>query len=138
MFCFSRWPACASYRYSSYEFVLFLFANGHCQPSVRSALADFFLGELDGVLANDVYGISPMIQGSLVRYVGRAIVVGVPVGILTAVLYWRVFCPEKIYKCAEAFCRIGWLVFLPVVYGFFSDLVVMDPRLSVNISAGTG
>ena len=72
---------------------LFLFANG--LPTIgKIGAADFFLGERWRP-ANDVYGILPMILGSLYVTLG-AIVVGVPVGILTAVFMAR-FCPEKIY-----------------------------------------
>lgn len=61
---------------------LFLFANG--LPTIsKIGAADFFLGERWRP-ANDVYGILPMILGSLYVTLG-AIVVGVPVGILTAV-----------------------------------------------------
>ena len=73
---------------------LFLFANG--LPTIgKIGAADFFLGERWRP-ANDVYGILPMILGSLYVTLG-AIVVGVPVGILTAVFMAR-FCPEKIYN----------------------------------------
>ena len=56
---------------------LFLFANG--LPTIgKIGAADFFLGERWRP-ANDVYGILPMILGSLYVTLG-AIVVGVPVG----------------------------------------------------------
>ena len=55
---------------------LFLFANG--LPTIgKIGAADFFLGERWRP-ANDVYGILPMILGSLYVTLG-AIVVGVPV-----------------------------------------------------------
>lgn len=83
--------------------------------------------------ANDVYGILPMILGSLYVTLG-AIVVGVPVGILTAVFMAR-FCPEKIYNVLKP--SVELLAGIPsVVYGFFG-LVVMVPFIREHIG-GTG
>lgn len=110
---------------------LFLFANG--LPTIgKIGAADFFLGERWRP-ANDVYGILPMILGSLYVTLG-AIVVGVPVGILTAVFMAR-FCPEKIYNVLKP--SVELLAGIPsVVYGFFG-LVVMVPFIREHIG-GTG
>jgi phosphate transport system permease protein len=104
-----------------------------CQLSVsKIGAADFFLGERWRP-ANDVYGILPMILGSLYVTLG-AIVVGVPVGILTAVFMAR-FCPEKIYNVLKP--SVELLAGIPsVVYGFFG-LVVMVPFIREHIG-GTG
>ena len=45
---------------------------------------------------NDLYGILPMIMGSLCVTAG-AILLGVPIGLLAAV-YMACFCPKKLYK----------------------------------------
>ena len=59
-----------------------------------------------------------MILGSLYVTLG-AIVVGVPVGILTAVFMAR-FCPEKIYNVLKP--SVELLAGIPsVVYGFFGS-----------------
>lgn len=110
---------------------LFLFANG--LPTIsKIGAADFFLGERWRP-ANDVYGILPMILGSLYVTLG-AIVVGVPVGILTAAFMAR-FCPEKIYNVLKP--SVELLAGIPsVVYGFFG-LVVMVPFIREHIG-GTG
>lgn len=74
-----------------------------------------------------------MILGSLYVTLG-AIVVGVPVGILTAVFMAR-FCPEKIYNVLKP--SVELLAGIPsVVYGFFG-LVVMVPFIREHIG-GTG
>lgn len=69
------------------------------------------------------YGIFPMILGSLYVTAG-AIIVGVPIGILTAVFMAR-FCPKSIYKFLKP--AVELLAGIPsVVYGFFG-LVVLVP-----------
>ena len=118
------------YRYSSYDLSVFV-----CQRAAdyrQNRRSDFFLGERWRP-ANDVYGILPMILGSLYVTLG-AIVVGVPVGILTAVFMAR-FCPEKIYNVLKP--SVELLAGIPsVVYGFFG-LVVMVPFIREHIG-GTG
>lgn len=110
---------------------LFLFANG--LPTIgKIGIADFFLGERWRP-ANDIYGILPMILGSLYVTLG-AIVVGVPVGILTAIFMAR-FCPRKIYNVLKP--AVELLAGIPsVVYGFFG-LVVMVPLIREHVG-GTG
>ena len=110
---------------------IFLFANG--VPTL------FKIGPLKFLLGttwkpgNDIFGILPMILGSLYVTLG-AIVVGVPVGILTAVFMAR-FCPEKIYNVLKP--SVELLAGIPsVVYGFFG-LVVMVPFIREHIG-GTG
>ena len=76
---------------------VFLFANGI--PAMKKiGFADFLLGTT-WKPGNDIYGIFPMILGSIYVTVG-AIIIGVPIGLLTAVfLAW--YCPEKIYKVVK-------------------------------------
>ena len=49
---------------------------------------------------NDIYGILPMIVGSIYVTAG-AIIVGVPIGILTSV-FMAMYCPKKIYRPLKA------------------------------------
>ena len=76
---------------------VFLFANGI--PAMKKiGFADFLLGTT-WKPGNDIYGIFPMILGSIYVTAG-AIIIGVPIGLLTAVfLAW--YCPEKIYKVVK-------------------------------------
>ena len=61
---------------------VFLFANGI--PAMKKiGFADFLLGTT-WKPGNDIYGIFPMILGSIYVTVG-AIIIGVPIGLLTAV-----------------------------------------------------
>lgn len=100
---------------------VFLFANGI--PAMKKiGLFDFLLGETWRP-SNDIYGIFPMIMGSLYVTAG-AIIVGVPIGILTAVFMAK-YCPKRIYPILKP--AVELLAGIPsVVYGFFG-LVVMVP-----------
>lgn len=102
---------------------VFLFANGIPAMSEIGFL-DFLFGQ-KWKPGNDIYGILPMILGSI--YVtGGAIIIGVPIALLTAV-FLAYFCPKKIYR----FCKAGinLMAGIPsVVYGFFG-LVLMVPTI---------
>lgn len=110
---------------------LFLFANG--LPAIGEiGPLKFLLGER-WKPGNDIYGILPMILGSIYVTAG-AIVVGVPVGILTAVYLSR-FCPKKLYRIIKP--AIDLLAGIPsVVYGFFG-MVVIVPVMS-GLFGGSG
>lgn len=110
---------------------LFLFANG--VPAMKEiGLGDFLLGE-KWKPGNDKYGIFPMILGSI--YVtGGALLIGVPIGILTAIFMAR-FCPKRLYRILKP--AIELLAGIPsVVYGFFG-LVVMVPFIR-EVFGGNG
>ncbi len=78
-----------------------------------------------------VYGILPMIVGSIYITAG-AILLGVPIGILTAVFLSR-FCPKKLYGPLKA--AVDLLAGIPsVVYGFFG-LVVLVPLIRNGTTA---
>lgn len=100
---------------------LFLFANG--VPAIgKIGIFDFLLGE-KWKPGNDIYGILPFILGSIYVTAG-AIVIGVPVGILTAIFMAR-FCPPRLYRFMKP--AVDLLAGIPsVVYGFFG-LVVLVP-----------
>ena len=63
------------------------------------------------------YGIFPMILGTL--YVtGGALIIGVPIGILTAIYLAR-FCPDRLYKVLSPAVQL--MAGIPsIVYGFFA------------------
>lgn len=111
---------------------IFLFANG--LPAMRKiGFAEFLLGRT-WKPGNDIYGVFPMIIGSLYVTAG-ALVIGVPVGILSAVFLAR-FCPPKLYKIVKPI--INLLAGIPsVVYGFFGLMVIVPfIRNTFNV-AGT-
>ena len=102
---------------------IFLFANGI--PAMKEiGFGKFLSGEMWRP-KNDIYGIFPMIIGSLYVTAG-AIVFGVPIGILTAV-FMAFYCPERIYRPLKSATEL--LAGIPsVVYGFFG-LVVLVPLI---------
>ena len=109
----------------------FLFANG--LPTIgKIGVSDYLLGQ-KWRPNNDIYGILPMIMGSLYVTLG-ACITGVPIGILTAIFMAR-FCPVSIYKYLKP--AVELLAGIPsVIYGFFG-LVVMVPFIRDNFG-GTG
>lgn len=100
---------------------IFLFANG--VPAIsKIGIGKFLLGT-QWKPGNDIYGILPMILGSIYVTAG-AILIGVPVGLLTAV-FMAEYCPKGIYKPLKAATEL--LAGIPsIVYGFFG-LVVLVP-----------
>lgn len=102
---------------------IFLFANGI--PAIRKiGIFQFLLGTR-WKPANNLYGNFPMIIGSLYVTAG-ALLIGVPVGILTAV-FMAEFASVQIYKPMKS--AINLMAGIPsVVYGFFG-LVVLVPMV---------
>ncbi len=110
---------------------VFLFANGI--PAIGKIGIFRFLAGQKWKPGNNLYGILPMILGSIYVTAG-AIIIGVPIGILTAVFMSR-FCPKPVYKVVKP--AIDLLAGIPsVVYGFFG-MVVIVPVVS-RLFGGSG
>lgn len=100
---------------------IFLFANG--VPAISEIGIFKFLLGTKWKPANNLYGIWPMIVGSLYVTTG-ALILGVPIGILTAIFMAK-FCPKWLYKFIKS--AVNLMAGIPsVVYGFFG-LVVLVP-----------
>ncbi len=112
---------------------LFLFVNG-IPAMAEIGIFDFLLGQnWSPVDVPPQYGIFPMILGSIYVTAG-AIIIGVPIGVLTAVYLAR-FCPKKVYRILKP--AVELLAGVPsVVYGFFG-LVVLIPFIR-NTFGGDG
>ncbi len=109
----------------------FLLASG--LPAIREIGVFKFLLGTKWKPANNLYGIFPMIVGSLYVTAG-ALLIGVPVGILTAVFMAR-FCPKNVYRFLKS--AVNLMAGIPsVVYGFFG-LVVLVPFIR-NAFGGRG
>lgn len=101
----------------------FLFANGI--PAMREIeFRSFLLGTKWAPQNTPAsYGILPMIIGSLCVTAG-AMVLGVPIGVLTAVFLSR-FCPKRLHALLEPMVQL--MAGIPsIIYGFFG-LVVLVP-----------
>jgi len=111
---------------------VFLFANG--VPAIGEiGVFDFLLGRT-WKPSSDLYGIFPMILGSIYVTAG-AILIGVPVGILTAV-FLAESCPKWLYRIVKPMVEL--LAGIPsVVYGFFG-LVVLVPFVRNTFGARFG
>ena len=99
---------------------LFLFANGI--PATKEIGLLNFLTGAKWKPGNDIYGILPMILGSIYITAG-AVGIGVPVGLLTAI-FMAFYCPKKLYgllkPCTELLAGIP-----SIVYGFFGMVVIV-------------
>ena len=99
---------------------VFLFANGI--PAIGKIGVFKFLLGTKWKPGNDIYGILPMILGSIYITAG-AVVIGVPIGLLTAI-FMAYYCPKKLYgllkPCTELLAGIP-----SIVYGFFGMVIIV-------------
>ena len=112
---------------------IFLFYNG--VPAMAEIGFFNFIGGSEWAPTNvpASYGIFTMIIGSIYVTAG-AVVIGVPIGILTAVFLAR-FCPKPLYKVIKPATEL--LAGIPsIVYGFFG-LVVLVPFVK-TVFGGNG
>lgn len=100
---------------------VFLFASGI--PAIgKIGFTEFLTGTIWRP-QNDLYGILPMIIGSIYVTAG-ALIIGVPIGIFTAI-FMAHFCPPWLYKIMKPATNL--MAGIPsVVYGFFG-LVILVP-----------
>lgn len=112
---------------------IFIFANG--VPAIgKIGFTDFIFGTHWKPNSGE-FGIFPMIVASIYVTAG-AIVIGVPIGILTAV-FLACYCPKKIYKVIKPL--INLLASIPsVVYGFFCLVVVVPIIQELTHTSGKG
>ena len=99
---------------------VFLFANGI--PAMKEIGLLNFLTGAKCKPGKDIYGILPMILGSIYITAG-AVAIGVPVGLLTAI-FMAFYCPKKLYgllkPCTELLAGIP-----SIVYGFFGMVIIV-------------
>ena len=97
---------------------IFLFANG--VPAMgKIGLGEFLTGTM-WKPSNHIFGILPMILGSIYVTAG-AIIIGVPIGLCTAV-FMAHYCPKKIYGIGKSNGRstIGciWILWIGLYCSF--------------------
>ena len=110
---------------------IFLFANG--LPTIAQIGPLKFLFGQEWKPSNNKFGILPMIVASI--YVtGGAILVGVPIAVLTSVFMAR-YCPKRIYGVLKSGSEL--MAGIPsIVYGFFG-LVLIVPLIR-DVFGGPG
>ena len=98
---------------------IFMFANGI--PAIaKIGPLNFLLGEKWKPM-NNIFGILPMIVGSIYVTAG-AIIIGVPIAFFASV-YLAKFCNEKLYKILKP--AVELMAGIPsIVYGFFGLVVI--------------
>lgn len=110
---------------------VFMFANGI--PAIAEIGPLKFLLGRQWKPTNGIFGILPMIIGSVYVTVG-AIIIGVPIGFFTAV-YMAKFCNPRVYRFVKPMVEL--MAGIPsIVYGFFG-LVVIVPVMQ-DIFGGNG
>lgn len=99
---------------------MFLFASAF--PTIKEiGPINFLFGKI-WKPSNDIYGIFPMIVGS-VYVTGISILIGVPLGLFTA-LYMTYFAPKRLYRVMKP--AVELLAGIPsIVYGFFGLMVLV-------------
>lgn len=111
---------------------IFLFANG-VPAMLKIGLKNFIFG-LKWKPSIDLYGIFPMIVGSITVTLG-ALILGVPLGLFTAVFLAR-YCPKQLYNFFESGVKL--LAGIPsVVYGFFGLTVIVPAIRNIFGENGT-
>lgn len=112
---------------------VFLFANGI--PAIKEIGVLDFISGTSWKPSQNLYGIFPMIVGSIYVTAG-AIILGVPLGILTAVFMAK-FCPPKLYKLLKP--AVDLLAGIPsIVYGFFGLTVIVPVIQDLTGTSGKG
>ncbi|GAA0360115.1 phosphate ABC transporter permease subunit PstC [Alkalibacterium iburiense] len=98
--------------------VVFIFSNG-LPMMIDYGVFDFIFGT---TWNRTTFGIFPMIIGSILVTVG-AVIIGVPVGVLTAI-FMAEFCPPKLYKFLKP--AVNLMAGIPsIIYGFFALRIIV-------------
>lgn len=112
---------------------IFLLGNGI--PTIKEiGVVDFLFGKIWRPGSN-LYGILPMILGSIYVTIG-AIIIGVPIGILTAV-YLAKYCSKRLYRLIKP--AVNLLAGIPsIVFGFFGLWVIVPAIQNIFGTSGKG
>jgi len=113
--------------------VIFIFSNG-LPIMFEYGIFDFLFGtEWSPTDEPAVFGLLPMILGSVYATIGAALI-GVPVGVLTAI-FMAEFCPKRLYKVLKP--AVSLMASIPsIVMGFFG-LQILVPLIR-NSFGGPG
>ncbi len=97
--------------------IVFMFANG-IPVMMKYGFSEFLFGTVWRPTATEPqFGLVPMMLGSIYVTIGAALI-GVPIGILTAV-FMAEYCPPQLYKILKP--AVSLMASIPsIVYGFFA------------------
>lgn len=111
----------------------FIFVNGI--PAIsKIGFENFIFGRV-WKPKQEMFGIFPMIVASIYVTAG-AIIVGVPIGIFTAV-FMAYYCPKSLYKIVKP--MVNLLASVPsIVYGFFCLVVIVPVIQKLTDTSGKG
>ena len=110
---------------------IFIFVNG--VPAIAEIGPIQFVLGMEWRPGRNLFGIMPFIVGSIYVTAG-AMVLGVPLGILTAVFMAR-FCPKWLYGLLKP--AISLMAGIPsVVYGFFGVVVIVPIIREIFLDSG--
>ncbi|MCW6661623.1 phosphate ABC transporter permease subunit PstC [Aerococcaceae bacterium NML201209] len=109
---------CASVSIISIVLIFYFIFAGGLPFILEKGIGNFLFGTVwKPTASNPEFGILPMIVGSLIVTFG-AVLVGVPIGVLTAV-FMVFYCPPKLYRVMKP--AINLMAAIPsIVYGFFA------------------
>lgn len=111
----------------------FIFANG--VPAITEIGFKNFIFGKEWKPKQELFGIFPMIIASIYVTAG-AVIVGVPIGILTAV-FMSCYCPKKLYRFVKP--MINLLASVPsIIYGFFFLVLVVPIMQKITGTSGKG
>lgn len=111
----------------------FIFVNGI--PAISEIGFENFIFGRVWKPKQEMFGIFPMIVASIYVTAG-AIIVGVPIGIFTAV-FMAYYCPKPLYKIVEP--MVNLLASVPsIVYGFFCLVVIVPVIQKLTDTSGKG
>ena len=111
----------------------FLFVNG--VPAIKEIGVKNFLLGMKWLPMQEIFGILPMIVGSIYVTAG-AIIIGVPIGIFSAVYLVR-FCNGRVYKIVKP--AVELMAGIPsIVYGFFGLVVIVPAFQTIFGGSGKG
>ena len=117
---------------SLFLIMAFIFMQG--VPAMSEIGITKFIFGMDWQPRADIYGILPMIVSSFLSTIG-AILIGVPVGVLTAVFIVYI-APPKVGKVLRTATDV--LASIPsIIFGFFG-LVIIVPFIDQYLAGGTG
>lgn len=109
---------CACMSIVSIIFIFYFVFEGGLPFIMEEGIGNFIFNTVwRPTASNPSFGIGPMIIGSFIVTIG-AVIVGVPIGVLTAV-FLAYYCPKNLYRVVKP--AVNLMASIPsIVYGYFA------------------